>query len=326
MLANSVIPSVVVCGAGAAGTELAFAFKARWSKVFNTEIEVTLVSAHSTVLKGADDCVVNETTRKLAEHRINVVYDKQISQIDPSGVTLSDGTHMSCTVPVWATGAEAQPVTLDSDLAIMNGYFRVNDFMQSTSHPNVFAGGDCVTMETYAEENFPPKAGVYAVRAGPFIAQNVASFLKGEPLKPYVPQRTFLSLLMTGDNKAIGTKFGMAWSGKWVWKMKDYIDVSFMKLFQPQYLFNDYANLGTQSPIENNELFEEENAAEKAAIASLRQKVAGLSADQAARLFVCSEDEEEYLERLFMVQRMNGDDAFADQVMQVYREITAASQ
>ena len=31
---KGVIPNVVVCGAGAAGTELAFAFKSRWSKVF----------------------------------------------------------------------------------------------------------------------------------------------------------------------------------------------------------------------------------------------------------------------------------------------------
>ena len=77
---------------------------------------------------------------------------------------------MICEVPVWATGADSQPVTGISDLETMKGYFRVNDFMQSTSHPNVFAGGDCVTMETYASKNFPPKAGVYAVRAGPFIA------------------------------------------------------------------------------------------------------------------------------------------------------------
>jgi selenide,water dikinase len=96
--------------------------------------------------------------------------------------------------------------------------------MQSTSHPNIFAGGDCVTMETYAEENFPPKAGVYAVRAGPFIGQNVARFLTGQELLKYVPQREFLSLLMLGDGTAIGTKFGITFSGKWVWKMKDYID------------------------------------------------------------------------------------------------------
>ena len=61
--------------------------------------------------------------------------------------------------------------------------------MQSTSHPNIFAGGDCVTMETYASENFPPKAGVYAVRAGPFIAKNIMSFLKNESMTKYVPQR-----------------------------------------------------------------------------------------------------------------------------------------
>ena len=52
----------------------------------------------------------------------------------------------------------------------MKGYFRVNDFLQSTSHPNIFGGGDCITMESYAGKNFPPKAGVYAVRAGPIVA------------------------------------------------------------------------------------------------------------------------------------------------------------
>lgn len=73
------IPTVVVCGAGAAGTELAFAFKARWFKVFGTEIEVTLVSAHSTVLQGAHATMVEMTTRRLVEHNINVVYNKKIA-------------------------------------------------------------------------------------------------------------------------------------------------------------------------------------------------------------------------------------------------------
>jgi len=35
-------------------------------------------------------------------------------------------------------------------------------------------------MESYHGTNFPPKAGVYAVRAGPFIGQNVAAFLEGK--------------------------------------------------------------------------------------------------------------------------------------------------
>lgn len=56
-------------------------------------------------------------------------------------------------------------------------------------------------------------------------------------MKEYIPQRGFLSLMMTADRKAIGTKFGLTFVGKWVWEMKDYIDLGFMKLFDPNYLY-----------------------------------------------------------------------------------------
>ena len=106
---------------------------------------------------------------------------------------------------------------------------------------------------------------------------------------------------MTADEKAIGTKFGMAWSGKWVWKMKDYIDVGFMKLFMPQYLFRDYQTHGTQYPVENNELFGEENAETQTMVGQLREHVSQIDADTAARLFICDEDEEEFHERLLTI-------------------------
>jgi NADH dehydrogenase FAD-containing subunit len=32
------VPIVVICGAGAAGTELSFAFKKRWSDLYQTDI------------------------------------------------------------------------------------------------------------------------------------------------------------------------------------------------------------------------------------------------------------------------------------------------
>jgi selenide,water dikinase len=100
---------------------------------------------------------------------------------------MKSGNKLDCNVAIWATGADPQEVSAVSDLELMNGYFRVNNFLQSTSHPNVFAGGDCITMETYAAENFPPKAGVYAVREGPVIAQNVFNFINDKPLDEYVP-------------------------------------------------------------------------------------------------------------------------------------------
>jgi NADH dehydrogenase FAD-containing subunit len=271
---KGITPEVLICGAGAAGTELAFGFKHRWNKVFEKEIKVTLIANADTVLKGAHESTVKQVTRKLNEANIHVEYNCKVKQIDEDGVQLADGRKIIGNVPVWATGAEAQMVSAESDIELLDGYFRVNDFMQSTSHPNVFAGGDCVTMETYAKEHFPPKAGVYAVRAGPFIAQNVSRYLRGEEMLKYVPQREFLSLLMTGDERAIGAKFGITFVGRWVWLMKDYIDMSFMDLFNANYLFEDFKNLGTTKPIEANELFEQETKKEADKLIPIRARAA----------------------------------------------------
>lgn len=106
----------------------------------------------------------------LKEHNIDTVYNAHVAEVTPHAVILTDGTKIDCNVAVWATGAEPQGVTAESDLDIMKGFFQVNDYLQSTSHKNIFAGGDCITMENYADKEYPTKAGVYAVRQGPIIA------------------------------------------------------------------------------------------------------------------------------------------------------------
>jgi NADH dehydrogenase FAD-containing subunit len=258
---------------------------------------------------------------ELKRCNISVRNNCRIKNITAEYVELESGEKVYCNQPIWATGAEPQEVTTHSDLEILNGYFRVNDFMQSTSHPNVFAGGDCVTMETYAAERpiFPPKAGVYAVREGPFIAQNIARFIKGKEMLKYVPQRSFLSLLMTGDGSAIGTKYGITFKGKWVWKMKDYIDQSFMDLFDANLLFEDYKNKGMAVPLEHNVLFDDEAAEEAKRLAPIKDMVAKLTPEEAGKLFACDPEETEFRSRFMLVQRMNADPAFADEAVKYFK-------
>lgn len=162
---------------------------------------------------------------------------------------------------------------------------------------------------------FPPKAGVYAVRGGPIITRNIAHYIAGEKLEKYVPQTEFLALLMTGDGKAVGTRFGMAFTGKWVWGMKDYIDVGFMKLFDPHYLFNDYDHKGTAEPLENNDLFEAERKDEKELIAKLRAKVEKMTPSEGARLMSSGEDHEGFREQFLLIDRMKADPLFAEKVV-----------
>lgn len=292
--ASGVVPVVAVCGSGAAGTELAFAFKARWTKVFGQDIKVTLIGSSDLPVPEQTMATRTQIIRKLKEKNIEYIGGQRIKEVKADGVLLSDGRVIACDVPIWATGAEPQELTTESDLEILNGYFRVNNFLQSTSHPNVFAGGDCITMESYVDKSYPTKAGVYAVRAGPFIAQNLVNYVSEKPLAEYVPQTGFLSLMMTGDENCIGAKFGMCFVGKWVWKLKDYIDMGFMDLFNPKYLFNDYETKGTEDPIENYSLYDDVSANLKDTIEQMKLQASKMESKEAAQNLSCGEDETEF--------------------------------
>lgn len=172
---------------------------------------------------------------------------------------------------------------------------------------------------------FPPKAGVYAVRGGPFITRNIHHYLMGEEMEVYEPQSEFLALLMTGDGRAIGTKFGIGFSGKWVWNLKDYIDKSFMRLFDPNKLFNDYKHKGTAEPMENDELFEEENKKHDAEKQVVIKRVEKMTSDDAAKLMNSDEDSTGYLDQFIILERMKKDVPFRDGVIKKVLELQADS-
>ena len=273
-----------------------------------------MISAQSAVLPFEKQCLIDIATKKLISQGINLHYNKEVVEVTPEGVKCNDGTEVEGNVVVWWTGAEPQPVVEESDLDMSKGFFKVNRFLQSTSHPNVFGGGDCISIDEYEHypRPFPPKAGVYAVREGPVLANNLIHYVKGEQLEKYTPQTEFLALLSTGDYRAIGTRYGFSFAGKWVWNMKDYIDVGFMKLFDPNNLFNDYKNKGTAEPLDFNALFEEELKSASDERLRIKDKVKHLSVEDASKYFKVSEDSEEYLEQFMILERMKIDVPFRD--------------
>ena len=102
---------------------------------------------------------------------------------------------------------------------------RVHPTYESLSHEGVFAAGDCCHMDDHPR----PKAGVFAVRAGPVLVDNLVSYLSGKPLVPHVPQESFLGLLSTGDKFGVASKsWWLCLTGKYVWYWKDWIDRTWM--------------------------------------------------------------------------------------------------
>jgi len=77
------------------------------------------------------------------------------------------------------------------------------------------------------------KAGVYAVRQGPVLRDNLADAAGGRPVRRrFHPQRRFLALLNTGDGRAIFSYGGVAATGRWAMALKDRIDRRFVSRFR----------------------------------------------------------------------------------------------
>ena len=108
-----------------------------------------------------------------------------------------------------------------------DGFVCINEYLQSTSHPNVFAVGDVAS----SVDNPRPKAGVFAVRQGKPLARNLKLQLLSRPLRKFVPQRHFLSLIGIGDRQAVASRSLWSAQGHWVWRWKDRIDRKFMEKF-----------------------------------------------------------------------------------------------
>jgi hypothetical protein len=108
------------------------------------------------------------------------------------------------------------------------GFLLTEATLKTTADAPVFAVGDAGTIR-----NQPvPKAGVYAVRQGPVLWENLRRALRGEPLKPYRPQQRFLKLLNRGDGTALGEYGQTSFEGAWAWRLKDWIDVRFVEKYQ----------------------------------------------------------------------------------------------
>ncbi len=213
-----------VVGAGAGGVELVLAMAHRLRE--KQGLQFHLVASGARVLPGYPEKVIRKVETALAKHSITVHSNFRVSSVNEKGLVSNAGKKIPLDKSIWCTGAAAPKWFASTGLGLSErGFIGVNEFLQSVSHANVFAVGDCSDMLSDPR----PKAGVYAVRQAPFLEKNLRAVCSGGSLQPVKLQSDFLSLLSLGDRSAVGCKAGWTAAGKWVWKLKDSIDTTFMR-------------------------------------------------------------------------------------------------
>lgn len=221
---------IVLVGGGAAGVELALAIgaKLRALSPFGRPLWIGL-AAGGRLVATLNPGVRRRIRAALARHDVTVMDDFRAVEISASGVQAEDGRFIQADAVLISTAARApcwlQNTGLPVDAA---GFVQTRPTLACVDDPSIFAVGDCATVV----DDPMPKAGVFAVRQGPTLTENLRRRVRGAALAPHRPDPNYLSILMTGDGSAIaGRGDWLALEGKWVWRWKDWIDRRFMSRF-----------------------------------------------------------------------------------------------
>ncbi len=219
---------VVVVGAGAAGVEVVLAMQHRIAGD-GGRATFTLIGDGPTIL-GVHPRGVQQRFMAILQHQgISVRLDTAVDRVAAGSLLLRGGERLAFDEVIWVTGAAApawpRASGLQTDAA---GFITVDTHLQSLSHPGVFAAGDIASIQDTPR----PKSGVYAVRQGPPLTENLRRALRGDPLVEYHPQARALALISAGDRYAVASYGPFALSGAWVWRWKDRIDSAFMQRYR----------------------------------------------------------------------------------------------
>ena len=221
--------SLAVVGAGAGGVELSLAIAKALEPNREGMASLRLVECLDEILPGHNARVKGWAERRLARAGIAILKGFQVSKVTAQGLVNEAGTLLEADHVLWTTGVSAPPFLRQSGLELdSQGFVSVNEHLQSLSHQNLFAAGDVAHLSGQPR----PKSGVYAVRAGPWLTDNLFRFASGKPLKPYKAQPRALAIIGDSQGSAVASKGGFYAAGNPIFALKQLIDRRFMNRFE----------------------------------------------------------------------------------------------
>lgn len=227
--------TIAVVGAGAGGVELLLAMQHRLRREIRAsgrqpeQLRFHLFTSGEAILPTHSVPVRERFMNVLAERGVVLHLGAEVCHVRGGHIEIRNGESVDADEIVWVTQAGGAPWLRDTGLALdPDGFVQVDDSLRTTSDDRIFAAGDVASLISGPLA----KAGVFAVRQGPILAENLRRAVLGQPLLRYRPQRRWLALITTGERYAVASWGPLGVAGRWVWRWKDAIDRRFMARYR----------------------------------------------------------------------------------------------
>ncbi|MFO7715563.1 NAD(P)/FAD-dependent oxidoreductase [Desulfosarcina sp.] len=220
--------AVVIVGGGPSSAEVAGNV---WQVATSTGRHMPRITicAGSAFMSHFPASVRRKITDTLGRRGIIIREGVYVKSILHNTLTLDNGEALSADFIFLALGVKPSAIFADSGIATgPDGGLRVNRFLQSTQHPDIFGGGDCI----YFEAQPLDKVGVYAVRQNPVLFHNIMARLEGGDMMSFDPGGDYLLIFNLGGGVGVLKKRWLELGGRPAFIVKDYIDRRFMRKFQ----------------------------------------------------------------------------------------------
>lgn len=225
----------IIVGGGVAGAEIAMCLRSRLDALpSQSDATIHIITSSEEVGSELHPRTTRKLKKVLAARRIDTIVKTRVDDVvesrDGRLTVTTDGQHRSVADGViWVTGAAPPPVLASFGLPTDDrGFLATHATLQTTADHPVFVVGDSGSIVS----DPAPKAGVYAVREAPVLWHNLHAMLQGRPLRDYRPQSGFLTILNTGNGKALLQYKWLTAYAAWCWWLKRRIDVDFMQKFR----------------------------------------------------------------------------------------------
>ena len=161
------------------------------------------------LLGDAPDRVRCLAMESLTRRGVGIIEGSHVKAIEKGQVTLGDGKRFDMDLAFIAIGIQPSSLFRDSGIPVgADGGLLVNSHLQSVAHPDLFGGGDCISLEGRPLA----KVGVYAVRENPVLYHNLLAALERGKMEAFTPQKEFLLIFNMGNGK------GIFWKRNWIWE------------------------------------------------------------------------------------------------------------